>query len=82
MLLANYITNLIKEKDITYVELSKQLGWHPVNIRLWAKGKNIPRKIALEDLAAFIDPKKQTEIETMLFDMRVKDLESRGQKRG
>lgn len=82
MLLANYITNLIKEKNITYVQLAKQVGWHPVNIRLWAKGKNIPRKLALEDIAAFVDPKRQKELEAMLFDMRVKDLESRGQKRG
>lgn len=82
MLLANYITNLVKEKKITYVQLGDELGWNPVNIRLWAKGKNIPRKLALEDIAAFVDPKRQKELEAMLFDMRVKDLESRGQKRG
>ena len=64
MLIANYIKNIVKEKKINLCSTrQKSLVGIQSNVRLWAKRNKCSKKIeALEDIAAFVDP-KETEAE-------------------
>ncbi len=70
MLIQEYIKNLKEESNLSYVKLARSIGWNAPNVRMWVLGTATPSKRAIEDIAAFVDPDNQYELEGYLFQLR------------